>query len=119
MIAPEARGAWKELESRLRPYLSRRVASPSDIDDLLQEIFVRLHQGLSELRDGERFGGWVYRIAHNVVVDRARDAARHPAPGPLLADEARAPGAEEDRADELQASLGECVASFVGRLPSP
>jgi hypothetical protein len=40
MIGTEARGAWKELERHLRPYLARRVASAADIDDLLQDIFV-------------------------------------------------------------------------------
>ena len=76
MIGPEARGAWKELERHLRPYLARRVASPADIDDLLQEIFIRMHQSLATLRDEERFGGWVYRVAHSAIVDKARQRAR-------------------------------------------
>ena len=75
MIGSEARGAWRELEQHLRPYLARRVASPADIDDLLQDIFVRMHQGLGALRDEERFGGWVYRIANSAIVDKARQRA--------------------------------------------
>ena len=51
MISPEARGAWRELESRLRPYIARRVASTADIDDVLQETFVRVHRGVAELAD--------------------------------------------------------------------
>src|SRR5207249_65122 len=78
MIPSEARGAWNELETRLRPYVTRRVASPADIDDVLQEILVRMYRGLAELRDGERFGGWVYRIAAHVIADSARARARHP-----------------------------------------
>jgi len=46
MIPPEARGAWNELEARLRPYVTRRVASAVDVDDVLQEIFVRMYRGL-------------------------------------------------------------------------
>lgn len=117
MIGSEARGAWKELERHLRPYLARRVASPSDIDDLLQDIFVRLHQGLSTLRDDERFGGWVYRVANNAIIDKARQRARalHVDAGSDV--ESNVP---VDSADErLQSDLGECVALFVGRLPSP
>src|SRR6187551_1612600 len=78
MIGSEARGAWKELERHLRPYLARRVASPADIDDLLQDIFVRMQQGLATLRDEERFGGWVYRIAHSAIIDKVRQRARSP-----------------------------------------
>jgi len=118
MIPAEARGAWREIEARLRPYVARRVASASDVDDILQEIFARVHRGLAELRDGERFGGWVYRIAEHVIIDSARARARNPVvPSTQLPDRADAePG---DDADALQSDLGECVALFVARLPSP
>lgn len=116
MIGTEARGAWTELERHLRPYLARRVASAADIDDLLQDIFVRMHQGLGSLRDEERFGGWVYRIAHSAIVDKARQRARAPRLEPAGELEA-APRLDDD--EELQSDLGECVALFVGRLPSP
>jgi len=117
MIGTEARGAWKELERHLRPYLARRVASPADIDDLLQDIFVRLYQGLSTLQDGERFGGWVYRVANNAIVDKARQRARSPYTD--ARDDVEIGAAPDNVDDGLQSDLGECVALFVGRLPSP
>jgi RNA polymerase sigma-70 factor (ECF subfamily) len=117
MIGAEARGAWKELEQRLRPYLARRVASPVDIDDLLQDIFVRMHQSLASLRDEERFGGWVYRIANSAIVDRARRHARSPHVASAPETEPDVPAEESE--SQLQAELGECVALFVSRLPSP
>jgi RNA polymerase sigma-70 factor (ECF subfamily) len=117
MIGSEARGAWKELERRLRPYLARRVASAADIDDLLQDIFLRLHQGLSTLHDEERFGSWVYRIANNALVDKARQRAR--APRADSSDDAVACAPADSVDEDLQADLGECVALFVSRLPSP
>jgi RNA polymerase sigma-70 factor, ECF subfamily len=117
MIGTDARGAWHELEQRLRPYLARRVASAADVDDLLQDIFVRMHQGLANLRDEERFGGWVYGIARNAMVDHARRRGRAPL-GPV--EEESAPTAPPDSSeDQLQSDLGACVALFVSRLPSP
>jgi RNA polymerase sigma-70 factor (ECF subfamily) len=117
MIRPEARGAWKELEQQLRPYVARRVASPADADDVLQDIFERIHQGLGALRDEERFGGWVYRIANSALVDRARRRARTPQVS--WRDTASLGAAADACADGLQSALGECVALFVSRLPSP
>jgi RNA polymerase sigma-70 factor (ECF subfamily) len=120
MIPSEARGAWRELEGRLRPYVARRVSSPADVDDVLQEIFVRMQRGLADLRDGERFGGWVYRIAKHAIADSARTRARHPlpqhAPEPAAG---AATAADPDTGEDLEAALGECVALFVSRLPSP
>jgi len=117
MIGSEARGAWKELERHLRPYLARRVASAADIDDLLQDIFIRLHQGLATLHDEERFGGWVYRVANSAIVDKARKRAR--SPQVEARDDVEASATVEDAAQQLHSDLGECVALFVGRLPSP
>jgi RNA polymerase sigma-70 factor, ECF subfamily len=116
MIASEARGAWKELERHLRPYLARRVASAADIDDLLQDIFVRLHQSVATLRDEDRFGGWVYRVAHSAVVDRARQNARTPH---FTADDSAELSAVAEAQDPLRSELEECVALFVSRLSSP
>jgi RNA polymerase sigma-70 factor (ECF subfamily) len=117
MIGTEARGAWHELEQHLRPYLARRVASAADVDDLLQDVFVRLHRGLASLDEDERFGGWVYRIARNAVIDRARKNARQPT---REWREDLEPDVVLDAAvDDLQSDLGECVALFVSRLPSP
>jgi len=117
MIAAEARGAWQDIERRLRPYVARRVASPGDIEDVLQEIFVRIHRGLSALRDGERFGGWVYRIAQSCIVDAARARARSPLA--LLDETPELAASAGDERDDLESELGACVALFVARLPAP
>jgi len=119
MIRSEARGAWKEIEGRLRHYIASRVASNADVDDVLQEVFAKMHAGLASLRDGERFGGWVYQIAAHAVADLGRKRARDPlAQGvPLL--EFGSVDAAGDTAALLQAELGACVALFVARLPSP
>jgi RNA polymerase sigma-70 factor (ECF subfamily) len=116
MIASEARGAWQDIERRLRPYVTRRVASAADVDDVLQEIFVRIHRGLSGLRDGERFGGWAYRVAQSAIADAGRARARSVL---ALVDETPEIAAQEaDGNDELESELGACVALFVARLPA-
>jgi RNA polymerase sigma-70 factor (ECF subfamily) len=117
MIASEARGAWQDIERRLRPYVARRVASPGDVEDVLQETFVRIHRGLAALRDGESFGGWVYRIAQTCIADAARVRARSPLQLVDKPPETAAPAAEDS--DDLESELGACVALFVARLPGP
>lgn len=117
MIPAEARGAWRDIEARLRPYVSRRVASAGEVDDIVQEILVRVHKGLGSLRDDESFGGWVYRIAARTIADAAKSRAREPVVrGAAVMDPACG---DRDEAADLQLELGECVALFVARLPSP
>ena len=117
MIPAEARGAWQEVEARLRPYVARRLPSPADVDDVLQETFVRMHRGLATLADGERFGAWVYRIARSAVADNLRARMRHPLVAAGTSDEGA--GLEVGPDENLEADLAECVALFVARLPSP
>jgi RNA polymerase sigma-70 factor (ECF subfamily) len=119
MIAPEARGAWREIEARLRPYVARRVRGPADVDDVVQDIFVRLQRGLLGLRDGERFGGWVYRVAEHAVADHLRARTRHPLTNGSDAELKAETGDGSDADPMLEADLAECVALFVSRLPSP
>lgn len=115
MISAEARGAWRELEARLRPYVARRVPE-ADVEDVVQETFVRVHRGLPKLADDERFGAWVYKVASSAIADHLRSRARRPAVHG--APEEAAPRVDETD-EELEAELAECVALFVARLPSP
>ena len=115
MIPNEACGAWRELETRLRPYVERRIASAADADDVLQDVFTRIQRGLAELRDGERFGAWVYGIARRAVADYLRARSRTP----LVLEQDAEHVAPNDDEPGLEGELVECVALFVSRLPSP
>jgi RNA polymerase sigma-70 factor, ECF subfamily len=120
MISTEARGAWRDIEARLRPYVARRVASAAEVDDIVQEVLVRVHKGLATLRDEDRFGGWVYRIAARTIADAVKSRARDPiARGADVVDVVEAVDGGADEAADLQLALGECVALFVARLHSP
>jgi RNA polymerase sigma-70 factor, ECF subfamily len=77
LIEANARDAWAEVEKHLRPFVARRVDDPADVGDVLQEIYLRVQAGLPNLRDSERFGPWVYRLARNALADHGRSRARH------------------------------------------
>ena len=44
MIHADMRCAYRELESRLRPFVARRVFADSEVDDVLQDVFLRMQQ---------------------------------------------------------------------------
>jgi RNA polymerase sigma factor (sigma-70 family) len=77
MIGPEIRGAWRELEVELRPFIARRLPAEADVDDVMQDVFLRMQRGLSGLRDEERFGPWVYQVTRHAITDHLRQVARH------------------------------------------
>jgi RNA polymerase sigma-70 factor (ECF subfamily) len=59
------------LRDGLRQFVRKR-ARPDDVDDLVQEVFVRMQAHATELRDEGRLAAWAFRIARNVLVDHAR-----------------------------------------------
>lgn len=69
---------WRDLSGPLRGYLRKRIASPADADDVLQEVFLRVHRQLSTLRDTSKLQGWVYRIARNAIIDHVRSRKSRP-----------------------------------------
>ncbi|CAN5913310.1 RNA polymerase sigma factor SigZ [soil metagenome] len=88
------------LRSKLRSFVARRVHR-DHVDDLVQDILLRMHERAGELRDEERLLGWAFRIAQSVVVDHHR-AAR---PGVSLPEaQVAAPSdAEEGNVNEIVA----------------
>jgi RNA polymerase sigma-70 factor (ECF subfamily) len=118
VIDATARGNWTDLRTQLRPFVGRRVHAPADIDDVLQDIFLRMQKGIVALRDDERFAPWVLGVARSAIVDHHRRAQRH---GPSeQSSEEEADTSWDDSADNcVEQELATHVAPFVAALPSP
>jgi RNA polymerase sigma-70 factor (ECF subfamily) len=75
--APDALEAVYELYSRRVYGLLFRLTGSHDIaEDLLQGTFLRVVRMLPAYEHSGRFEAWIFRIAANLVRDRARQAAR-------------------------------------------
>ena len=55
--------------------LVRRMAGGRDVDELTQDIFVRVWQKLATFRGDSAFGTWLHRLAVNVIIERFRTEA--------------------------------------------
>ena len=122
MIEPNARGVWQELEGQLRPFVARRLSDAADVDDVMQNIYLRIQAGVGELRDSERFGPWVYRVARSALADHGRSRARHPLPLTEPTDEVPAAPATDipgDSDGSAEQALASHLAAFIAALPSP
>jgi RNA polymerase sigma-70 factor (ECF subfamily) len=117
VIDRAARGAWRDLETKLRPFIARRVHAEIDVDDVVQDVFLRMQRGLAGLRDEHRFGAWVYQVARTAIVDYQRRAVKHRLTDGQAAQEEAPEITGDDRAAERE--LAGYVAPFVAMLQSP
>lgn len=99
--------------SRVRPFVARRVP-PEDVDDVLQEILVRVHAGAEDVIDDAHFVKWLFRVTGNVIVDHHRRGLRRAQKHDAYATEWTPP----EEAD-AEGELAQFVEAFIGMLPSP
>jgi RNA polymerase sigma factor (sigma-70 family) len=57
---------------RLRNWIGRRLADPSEVEDVLQDVFFELIQVDQLLSPIEDVGAWLYRVARNRITDLFR-----------------------------------------------
>ena len=61
-----------EERSRLRNFIRRRVPDPSDVEDIVQEVFYELVEANRLLMPIEHVTGWLFRVARNRITDLFR-----------------------------------------------
>jgi RNA polymerase sigma factor (sigma-70 family) len=57
---------------RLRNFIRKRVPDPSDVEDILQEVFFELVEANRLLMPIEHVTGWLFRVARNRITDLFR-----------------------------------------------
>lgn len=87
-------------------YLSRRVGSRADAEDLAQDVFLRAHRAAASYRESGQEAAWLFRIARNVLLNFRRDSARRPAPLALDSSDAPLPLVRPGEAEPLDLERG-------------
>ncbi|MBI4308044.1 MAG: sigma-70 family RNA polymerase sigma factor [Chloroflexi bacterium] len=62
---------------RIYRYMAVRVGNSADAEDLAEEVFLKALESIGTFQwRGAPFSAWLFRIAHNLVIDRARSKGR-------------------------------------------
>lgn len=63
-------------QNRVFGFVRRMVSNPEEAADVTQEVFIRAYQSFSRFDARSSVRTWLFRIAYNLCVDRARKARR-------------------------------------------
>jgi len=104
---------WDHICCSLQAFIRGRVSDEADAEDILQEVFLRIHRHLCCLPDVDKIDSWVYQIARNLIIDHYRSRRELAEIPEDLPSEVEIP--QEDPETELARSLKE----MIEELPDP
>jgi RNA polymerase sigma-70 factor (ECF subfamily) len=99
---------WKVLQRELRGFILKRVKDKDVANDLTQDVFLKVHASMEQLKDSEKLKSWIYQITRNTINDYFRKKSR--------TIEARELDWESD-SNELNECVASCLKDLVHTLP--
>ena len=72
-------GIYEQYFDRIYRYVVVRIGNPAEAEDVAADVFLKAFEKLNTFKvRGVPFAAWLFRIAHNMVVDHLRRRSRRP-----------------------------------------
>lgn len=102
---------WQNHKEQLRSYVNKRIDDTNAVDDILQDVYIKASDNLHQLKIEGSLKSWLYRIAHNTLMDFYRQ--RQPfekLPKDLIYE-------EQDTGKQAREELAQCLRPLIDKLP--
>lgn len=67
-------------ETKIKRYARKFISDNEDINDVLQDIFIKVYKNIQSFDTKRKFSSWLYRIAHNELVNTLKKRKKTPLP---------------------------------------
>jgi RNA polymerase sigma-70 factor, ECF subfamily len=117
-----AQDIWQQLHTGLRSFIAKRVANEAEVDDIVQDVWLKMQRGLDGLKDRRRLISWIYQIARHAIIDHYRaPGRRREMPAGLATDleahqSAPTMTMETETSGRLRTELAACLRPMIERL---
>lgn len=102
---------WQAYHARLRAFILSRIPDGWVADDLLQDVFLKLHAGLASLNDETKLTSWLYQITRNAIADY------HRAQRPTVELSDGLPHPDTGLEADVTRELSHCLLPMIEQLP--
>ena len=100
---------WSEYRASLKSFLHSKVSSPEEVDDLLQEIMIKIYENLSTVKSESSLKSWLFQVANHTIIDFYRKGAK-------LSKLQHEEFWYSEKNYEVKESLSQCVIPFINAL---
>jgi RNA polymerase sigma-70 factor, ECF subfamily len=63
---------WETFQVPLQQFIRRRISDDDTAEDLLQDVFLDIHQHIDTLRDVKKLESWIYQVTRHAIIDYYR-----------------------------------------------
>ena len=63
-------------KAKLMRYGNKLLFNRGDVEDIVQEVFIKVYRNLKSFDPARKFSAWIYRIAHNEFINHGKKFSR-------------------------------------------
>lgn len=71
-MRPTLETIYEDFHSKLYHFILGRIPDPNTAEDILQDVYLKIHSNIDELRESDRLQSWIYQITRNAITDYYR-----------------------------------------------
>ena len=103
---------WIIFEDRLKSFILSRISDEMAAEDILQEVFIKIHSNIDKLKDDSKIQSWIYQITRNSINDYFRSIKKANQHLPIAEE------VEEDNSSDLMAETLKDMVKMMEELPA-
>ncbi|WP_353852714.1 RNA polymerase sigma factor SigZ [Dehalobacter restrictus] len=104
---------WMMYNPKLKAYIRKKVSDQYEAEDILQEVGLRIQKSASKIQEITNVEAWLYRIAHNLIVDYYRSTRKYE----LIEDIVEIVEPKATGQENYNKETAECLLKLVEYLP--
>ena len=101
---------YKEISKKITSYITKLAPANETIDDVAQDVFIKIHQSIHTLKDKDKLDSWLKRIVYTTLMDSHRTQQRNNLRKLM-------PTIHDETQNEGNVALLECVSELLKLLP--
>lgn len=67
---------WNQTQNKLKSFVFNVTKDRAVADDIIQDVFLKVHSKLGQLKESDKLVGWIFQIARNTITDYFRSKGK-------------------------------------------
>lgn len=101
---------WNEYKTELKRFVLSKIKDKDDVNDILQNVFIKLHSNLDSINDSAKIKSWLFQVTRNAMNDHFRKQK-------FSVDVDELDLSEEIEKDSVNEQFLNCVKPHINKLP--